>query len=261
MTEGSSSLFTHNVPSSFSITLVSFESKNVFKDNTLANFKSLLSEEVSLQGEWRVAVTEITYPTQKNNVTDNNIVYYKKDRVIASMKVEKNKISRPYHGETAKLTKGEYTSIKQILDEIRRKTELEKLDCVTDPITKHLSLWLYYCKGITFSSPQIPSLLGFKGVRVGTGYHIGYKHSTFTTQDLVADYPVDVCAGTQLMFIYMDIIHYQLVGDTKASLLRVIDTNRRMKNGYACTIEPNHRKVFSNLDFKKLLSTVFLSFL
>ena len=51
----------------------------------------------------------------------------------------------------------------------------------------------------------------------------------------------------------MDIIHYQIVGDTKAPLFRVIDTNRRVKNGYACSVEPNHRKVFSNLDYKKLL--------
>ena len=43
------------------------------------------------------------------------------------------------------------------------------------------------------------------------------------------------------------------MGDTKAPLLRVIDTNRRVKNGYACSIESNHRKVFSNLDYKKLL--------
>ena len=56
-----------------------------------------------------------------------------------------------------------------------------------------------------------------------------------------------------MMFIYLDIIHYQIVGDTKAPLLRVIDTNRRVKNGYVCSIEPNHRKVFSNLDYKKLL--------
>ena len=58
---------------------------------------------------------------------------------------------------------------------------------------------------------------------------------------------------TQMMFIYLDISHYQIVGNTKALLLRVIDTNRRVKNGYACSIEPNHRKVFSNLDYKKLL--------
>ena len=56
-----------------------------------------------------------------------------------------------------------------------------------------------------------------------------------------------------MMFIYLDIIRYQIVGDTKALLLGVIDANRRMKNGYACSIEPNHRKVFSNLDYKKLL--------
>ena len=69
---------------------------NVLKDNPLAYFKNLVSEDKNLKGEWRVAVTEITFPTQINNVTDNNIVFHKKDRVLASMKVEKGKISRPY---------------------------------------------------------------------------------------------------------------------------------------------------------------------
>ena len=69
------------------------------------------------------------------------------------------------------------------------------------------------------------------------------SHSTLTSQNLISDYPVDISAGTQMMFIYLDIIHYQIVGDTKAPLLRVIDTNRRVKNGYVCSIEPNLRKV------------------
>ena len=56
-----------------------------------------------------------------------------------------------------------------------------------------------------------------------------------------------------MMFIYLDIIHNQVVGETKEPLLRVIDTNRRVKNGYACSNESNHRKSFSNLDYKKLL--------
>ena len=80
------------------------------------------------------------------------------------------------------------------------------------------------------------------------------KHSTISTQDLFADYPVDICAVTQLMFCYLGIFHYQTVGDTKAHLLRLIDTNRRVKNGNACTIEPNHHKVCSKLDFQKLLA-------
>ena len=110
------------------------------------------------------------------------------------------------------------------------KTELENFSYDIDPITRHVTM--HYWEGITFESPQILSILGFKGIRDGTGYHIG---------------------RTQLMFIYLDIIHYQIVGDTKAPLLRVIDTNRRVNNGNVCPIEPNHRKVFSNLDYKKLL--------
>ena len=42
-------------------------------------------------------------------------------------------------------------------------------------------------------------------------------------------------SGTILIFVYIDIIQYQVVGDAKAPLLRVIDSNRRIKN----SIEPN----------------------
>ena len=167
MTEGTSSLFTQSVPPFITITLVSSASMNVFKDNTLANLSNLLSEEIYLQGEWRVAVTEIPSPTKRDNVTVNIIVYHKKDRIKSSMKTEKNKIST---FEKKNLTRGEYTSIEQILDENLLKTELEKTDYVIDPITKHHSLWLPYWEGLTFSSLQIPSLLGFKRVRDGTGY-------------------------------------------------------------------------------------------
>ena len=203
-------------------------------------------------------MTEITFPTHINNVTDTKLEYYKKDKVKASLKEEKEKISRPYDGEKGEITKGDYDEIEKILNEINGKIDLDNISYSIDPITKHLSMWMPYWEGITFESPQIPSILGFKGLKDGTCYHIGYKesshiHSTLASQNLISDYPDDISAGTQMMFIYLDIIRYQIVGDTKAPLLRVIDFNRRVKNGYACSIEPNHRKVFSNLDLKKLL--------
>ena len=64
------------------------------------------------------------------------------------------------------------------------------------------------------SRPQITSLLGCIGVRDENSCHIekgkqgSSKHNKFTTPNLLADYPVDVCAGTQLMFFYKDIVHY-----------------------------------------------------
>ena len=42
----------------------------------------------------------------------------------------------------------------------------------------------------------------------------------------------------------------QYAGDTKASLIRVIDSKQRPKNGSPCEKEPTHRIVFSNLEEK-----------
>ena len=68
------------------------------------------------------------------------------------------------------------------------------------------------------------------------------------------DYPFDLSAGKQLLFIYVNINEYQYVGYTTASLIRVLDSKQRLKNGSPCEIEPTRRIVFSNLEYKKLLS-------
>ena len=104
----------------------------------------------------------------------------------------KDKISRPYDGEKTEITKGEYGEIEKLFNEINRKVDLDILSYSIDPITKHLSIWMHYWEGITFESPQIPSILDFKGIRDETGYHIGYKesshiHSTLTSQNLISD--------------------------------------------------------------------------
>ena len=64
---------------------------NIFIDNSLVSFKNLLSEDVDLQGEWRVALSEITFPTHFNNVRDTKIVHYKKDKVKQILKWQKIK--------------------------------------------------------------------------------------------------------------------------------------------------------------------------
>ena len=61
---------------------------SIFNDNSLASFKNLLSENIDLLGEWRVALTE-SFPTHINNVTNTKLMYYKKDKVKASLKVTK----------------------------------------------------------------------------------------------------------------------------------------------------------------------------
>ena len=57
---------------------------NIFIDNSLVSFKILLSEDIDLQGEWRVALS---------------------GREL-DLKVVKDRISRPYHREINEITKG-----------------------------------------------------------------------------------------------------------------------------------------------------------
>ena len=137
-------------------------------------------------------MTEITFPTHLNNVTDTKTVYYKKYKVKASLKVSKDKISRQYDGETGEITEGGY-DVEKLFNKIIGKIDLDNLSFSMHSITKHLSVWMHYWEGITFESPQIPSILSLKGIRDGTGYHIGYKesshiHSTLTSQNLISDY-------------------------------------------------------------------------
>ena len=49
------------------------------------------------------------------------------------------------------------------------------------------------------------------------------------------------------------------MGDAKAPFLRVIDSKQRLKNGSVCEVEPTHRIVFSNLDYKKLVTNTIQS--
>ena len=63
----------------------------------------------------------------------------------------------------------------------------------------------------------------------------------------VGDYAFDLSAGKQLIFIYVNIIEYQYVGDFEAPLIRVTDSKQRLKNDSRCEIEPTH----SSLEYKK----------
>ena len=79
-------------------------------------------------------------------------------------------------------------------------------------------------------------------------YHIGYKmipsfDASYEWNELYeAHFPFDLYSGTSPIFVYIDIIQYRTVGDAQAPLFPVTDSNRRIKSGGACSIEPNHRK-------------------
>ena len=57
---------------SFAIELVSNASAQLFPDNTLSSFTNFLTEQLNLEGQLEVAISEISYPSMYQNVTEGN---------------------------------------------------------------------------------------------------------------------------------------------------------------------------------------------
>ena len=51
----------------FMVHLVSLASINIFVQSTLSSFKNYFNEEINLEGDWRVALSEIIFPAKKSS--------------------------------------------------------------------------------------------------------------------------------------------------------------------------------------------------
>ena len=63
---------------SFTIELVSNASAQLFPDNTLSSFKNFFPEQLNLDGQWEVAISEISYPSMYENVTEGKFMFFDK---------------------------------------------------------------------------------------------------------------------------------------------------------------------------------------
>ena len=61
---------------SFTMELVSNATSQLFPNNTLSSFTNFLPEQVNLDGQWEVAISEISYPSMYQNVTEGKVMLY-----------------------------------------------------------------------------------------------------------------------------------------------------------------------------------------
>ena len=79
---------------SFTIELVSNASFNCYPSNSLSSFTNFLRDQIHLKGEWEVAISEITYPSLYQNVTEGKITFVdgressEEKRKIVTMHIE-----------------------------------------------------------------------------------------------------------------------------------------------------------------------------
>ncbi len=61
---------------SITIELVSNASSQPFPNNTLSSFTNFLPEQVNFDGQWEVAISEISYPSMYQDVRKGKLVFY-----------------------------------------------------------------------------------------------------------------------------------------------------------------------------------------
>ena len=202
-------------------------------------------------------------------------IFVQKDFIAFSLKdyeeatkraAEDNAILLPYNGSRLAFVPGTFDTVNQLLALIKRSAglpefsfrEVKESGKNENLIGKH--------EGITFNSKKIQSILGFEGVPAGNGIHIGYKLNTTADELMKSDdtkayyweLPADLLADKHLILLYAKVFEYQKMVDVSATFRRHW-FKTASKNGSVREVEPTQRTVFSNLDYKKLLTNTIQS--
>ena len=240
-----------DVMDSFTIELVLNASFNCYPNNSLNSFTSFLPEQIHLKGEWEVAISEISYPSLYQNVTEGKFTF-----IDGRESPEEKRKIQPMQVEP-----GLYPSIVDIVvamnDEVRKRIGAQKheyngfyisVDKILQKIAIHLpedqsvfiiqSAYLSHIFGCDLKQNQTGVIMKGKGPHYPR-YSYKIIHSLIN---------------------YSDIIEYNIAGNTKTPVLRCIPFISKVKNGdIISTVQYMTYQSFTNLKFKKLLKNSFHS--
>lgn len=223
------------------IELVSNASLKVYPDNSLSSFVNFLPEQLNFEGEWEVALSEISFPVLYQNVTVGKF-RYKSDYDDTDV-------------EPMYLEPGIYTSLQELLWAMIQKIQ-ERKGVDFDPFWFEID---ERTQKVEFKLPNEGSNLIISSLDLA--HILGYNSGAWL-RSKGPHYSSFVCDILRIhsLMIYTDIIEYNIIGDTKAPLLRCFPLMSKLKEGSSIT--PSHfmnYQTFQNLQYKKLLKNSFHS--
>ena len=230
---------------SFTIELVFNASGELFPNNTLSSFTNFLPEQVNLEGQWEVAIPEISYPSMYQNITEGYFKFFDE------------KLSKS--SSTYNLEPGLYTSITDIVEAMNRliqERNNHNETCITVKVsrrTQKVAIMLANdTSGLAFCSTDLGHIFGnnvgneFGVLMIGRG-----PHEPELAYGIVRIHS---------LMIYSDLVEYNIVRDTKAPLLRCFPFISKLKGGDIITTgQYMNYQTFNNLQFRPLLKNSFHS--
>ena len=228
----------------FTLDLVSNASAQLFLYKTLSSFTKFLPEQLNLDGQWEVAISEISYPSMYANVTEGNFMFFDK---------KLSKLSEFYY-----LDPGFYHSITDVIEAMNiliQERHNQSENCIKEKVSRRTQKCEIYLanegSGLAFFSTDLKHIFG-SNVAIEFGVMLRGKgpHKPEVAYD-VRIHP---------LMIYADLIEYNIVGETKAPLLRCFAFISKLKSGDIITTgQYMNYQTFSKLQFRLLFKNSFHS--
>ena len=230
---------------SITIELVSNVSGELFPDNTVSSFTTFFPEQLNWERRWEDAISEISYPSMYQITTKGKLKFF----------VEKlSKSTTTYN-----LGPGLYTSITDIVEAMNmliQERNNHNETCITVKVSRRMqkvvTMLANDTSGLAFCSTDLGHIFGnnlgneFGVLMIGKSPH-------------EPEFAYDIVRILSLT-IYSDLVEYNIVGDTKAPLLRCFSFIPKLKGGDNITTgQYMNYQTFSNLQFRPLLKKAFHS--
>ena len=230
---------------SCTIELVSNASGELFPDNTLSSFTNFLPEQVNLERQWQVAISEISYPSMYQNITEGYFKFFDE------------KFSKST--STYNLEPGLYTSITDIVEAMNtliQERNNHNETCITVKVSRRSQKVVIIpandTSGLAFCSTDLGHIFGNN-----VGNQVGILMKGKGPHELQFAY--DIVRIHSLM-VYSDLVEYSIVRDTKAALLLYFPFISKLKGGdIITTAQYMNYQTFRNLQFRPLLKNSFHS--
>jgi len=200
--------------SRFHVTLPSNSSMDYYPENTVARFTTKLPNNINLEGEWEVGLSEISVPSHVHNVIEG-LCYY--DIYLADTFIRR-----------INPTPGQYRRFRELLNDLHR-AQREQI-----PLQSHEPLLIEFSYEsdsgkikMTFlgSAPRRVQVEFSPDLARLLGYDQGMRYMSRHTK--VSKFPPTLRGRIHSVYVYCDLLQHVPVGDTKAPLLRIVDTDEK----------------------------------
>jgi len=202
----------------FYLTLPSNSSMLYYPNNTLTHYTTRLANAISLSGEWEVGLVEIQYQHSWANLEkmEGRFTYLQEGKYVEDK-------PRGFLTKTLRLSPGYYETpavlVESINDLIKEAACGAKYEAYPrfryNPVTKRVNGDIAARSRIQFSG-ALCSMLG-----------IGGRQNAIENEDdnnfeWKAANACDINRGFSSMYVYCNVLEHVPIGDTKASLLRIV---------------------------------------